>query len=281
MELNRIGIIGLGLIGGSIGLDLQAKGHEVCGLVHREITATRAQERGLAQIVSTDPTIIQDCSIVIVALPLQQLIKPTQELINALPTNAVITDVGSVKKPVLNKWKNLHPKFIASHPMSGTIQTGVEAGQRELFKNKPWVATPDHTTDPEALKVVKNLALSLGSNWVTTDAETHDQAVALVSHLPVFISASLLTAVSQEKNNEILNLAKMLASGGFKDTTRIGGGNPSLGVAMAMYNSEIILKALSTYRSSIDKFEKMIFHKQWDKLEQELERTQSNRPDYL
>jgi len=281
MELHRIGIIGLGLIGGSIGLDLQAKGHEVCGLVHREITATRAQERGLAQLVSTDPTIIKDCSIVIVALPLQQLIEPTQELINALPANAVITDVGSVKKPILNKWKNLHPKFIASHPMSGTIQTGVEAGQRELFKNKPWVATPDQTTDPEALKVVKNLALTLGSNWVTTDAETHDQAVALVSHLPVFISASLLAAVNQETNNEVLNLAKTIASGGFKDTSRIGGGNPSLGVAMAMYNSESLLKTFSTYRSSIEKFEKIIFHKQWDKLEQELEQTQINRPDYL
>ncbi len=281
MELHRIGIIGLGLIGGSIGLDLQAKGHEVCGLVHREITASRAQERGLAQIVSTDPTIIKDCSIVIVALPLQQLIEPTQELIDALPANAVITDVGSVKKPILNKWKNLHPKFIASHPMSGTIQTGVEAGQRELFKNKPWVATPDQTTDQEALKVVKNLAITLGSNWITTDADTHDQAVALISHLPVFISASLLQAVSQEQNNQVLDLAKAIASSGFKDTTRVGGGNPSLGVAMAMHNSKKILESLSAYRSSIDKFEEMISNKQWNKLQEELKKTQQQRPEYL
>ncbi len=281
MGLDRVGIIGLGLIGGSIGLDLQAKGFEVCGLVNREKTATRAKERGLAQLVSTDPTIISDCSIVILALPLKQLIEPTEQLINALPLKAVITDVGSVKKPVLNKWRGLHPKFVASHPMSGTIKTGVEAGQRGLFKNKPWVATPDPTTDQEALNVIKNLAISLGSNWITTDADTHDQSVALISHLPVFISASLLKTVNKEKNNEVSVLAKTIASSGFEDTTRVGGGNPSLGVAMAMYNSSSILETLTSYRSSIDKFEQMIRNKQWKQLQKELEKTQQDRPDYL
>ena len=281
MELQRVGIIGLGLIGGSIGLDLQAKGHKVFGLVNRERTAIRAKERGLALLISTDPDIIADCSIIILALPLPQLIEPTQQLINVLPANAVITDVGSVKKPVLNKWRKLHPKFVASHPMSGTIQTGVEAGQRELFKYKPWVTTPDQTTDQEALKVVKNLAITLGSNWITTDVDTHDQAVALISHLPVFISASLLQAVSQEQNNQVLDLAKAIASSGFKDTTRVGGGNPSLGVAMAMNNSKKIVESLSAYRSSIEKFEEMISNKQWNKLQEELKKTQQQRPEYL
>ncbi len=281
MELHRVGIIGLGLIGGSIGLDLQAKGHEVCGWVNKEENAIKAKERGLAQFISTDPEIIADCSIVILALPLPQLIEPAKQLINALPINAVITDVGSVKKPVLNKWRRLHPKFVASHPMSGTIHTGVEAGQRKLFKNKPWVATPDETTDNDALTVVKNLAISLGSDWITTDAETHDQAVALISHLPVYISASLLKSVNEERNNKVSTLAKTIASSGFKDTTRVGGGNPDLGVAMARYNSEKILETFTTYRASIDKFEKMISHKQWDKLKQELEQTQQNRSNYL
>ncbi len=281
MEFNRVGIIGLGLIGGSIGLDLQEKGFEVCGLVHREKTAARAKERGLAQTISTDPKILKNCSIVILALPLQQLIEPSQELINALPINAVITDVGSVKKPILNKWRQLHPKFVASHPMSGTIQTGVEAGKRDLFKNNPWVATPDKTTDQKSLNTVKSLANSLGSKWITADADIHDEAVALVSHVPVFVSASLLNTVNNEKQDEISSLAKTIASSGFKDTTRIGGGNPSLGVAMAMYNREKISAILNIYRSSIDKYEKMIFNREWDQLQKELEKTQKIRPHYL
>ena len=281
MKLHRVGVIGLGLIGGSIGLDLQELGHEVYGLVNKKRTAIRAKERGLAKFVSTDPKIIKDCSIVILALPLHQLIKPTQKLIDALPNNAVITDVGSVKKPILDTWRKLHPHFVPSHPMSGTIKTGVEAGESDLFKNHPWVATPDQTTDQEALNLVKSLAISLGSNWVTTDADTHDNAVALISHLPVFISAALLKTVDTENNNQVLNLAKAIASNGFKDTTRVGGGNPELGVAMAMHNSTSILDTLSSYRSSIDKFEKIIKSEQWEKLQKELEITQQSRPDYL
>ncbi len=280
MRSDCIGIIGLGLIGGSIGLDLQKLGYKVCGLTNKEKNATRAKERKLAHVISTDPNIIKDCSIIILALPLPQLIEPTSQLIDALPLKAVITDVGSVKKPIINRWKILHPRFVASHPMAGTIETGVEAGQRDLFKNRPWIATPDQTTDLQALDSVKKLATSLGSDWVTTDADTHDQAVALVSHLPVFISAALIQTAN-DSNNNLVTLAKRIASSGFSDTSRVGSGNPNLGVAMAEYNSAFILKALKSYRSSIDKLEELIRDKQWNQLQLELEKTQRKRPDFL
>ena len=281
MNSNKIGIVGLGLIGGSLGLDLQSLGHDVYGLVKREETAARARERGLAQFISTNSNILKNCSIIILALPLTQLINPTQELVKSLPTTAVITDVGSVKKPVIAKWRELHPRFVASHPMAGTNANGVEAGQSQLFKNHPWISTPEKATDLEALKIVEELATSLGSKWISTDPETHDQAVSLISHLPVFISAALIQAVSNVRDNTLLELTKTIASSGFKDTSRVGGGNPDLGVAMATYNTSAILNALKEYRLRIDQLEGFIRTKEWGKLQQELEETQLSRSDFL
>ncbi len=281
MKIDRIGIVGLGLIGGSIGLELQNKGYEVYGLVNKIKTAKRAKERGLAQIISTNSKVISNCSMVILAMPLEQLINPPPELVNALPRNAVITDVGSVKKPVLEIWQKLHPRFIGSHPMAGTIQTGVEAGRTNLFNDRPWIATPEEATDEEALEAVHQLAITLESQWITTDSETHDQAVALISHLPVFVSTALLQTVLNEPNQSLLMLAKTIASSGFEDTTRVGGGNPDLGVAMASNNRSALLNAITSYRSSLEKLEEMIKAKDWDQLQKELLGSQMNRPGFL
>ena len=158
VESGCVGIVGLGLIGGSIGLDLLAQGIEVQGLVHRSATAERAMERGLVSAVSTDPSCLACCDLVILALPIPALLQPSSELLEALPAGAVVTDVGSVKQPVLEAWNSRHPRFVASHPMAGTAQAGVEAGQRDLFQGRPWIATPDADTDPAALAVVEDLA---------------------------------------------------------------------------------------------------------------------------
>ena len=276
-----VGIVGLGLIGGSIGLDLRAQGIKVQGLVHRSSTAERAMERGLVSAVSTDPACLACCDLVILALPIPALLKPNAELLEALPAEAVVTDVGSVKQPVLQEWKGRHPRFVASHPMAGTAQAGVEAGQRDLFQGRPWIATPDAKTDAAALAVVEDLARRLGSRWFTAGAAQHDQAVALISHMPVLVSAALLRAAGDERDPEIRALAQALASSGFADTSRVGGGNPDLGVAMASSNREAVLKALAAYRWSLEQLEDAVIKTNWDQLHKELTRTQHLRPGFL
>jgi arogenate dehydrogenase (NADP+) len=276
-----VGIVGLGLIGGSIGLDLRAQGIKVQGLVHRSSTAERAMERGLVSAVSTDPACLACCDLVILALPIPALLKPNAELLEALPAEAVVTDVGSVKQPVLQEWKGRHPRFVASHPMAGTAQAGVEAGQRDLFQGRPWIATPDAETDAAALAVVEDLARRLGSRWFTAGAAQHDQAVALISHMPVLVSAALLRAAGDERDPEIRALAQALASSGFADTSRVGGGNPDLGVAMASSNREAVLKALAAYRWSLEQLEDAVIKTNWDQLHKELTRTQHLRPGFL
>ncbi|WP_320676070.1 prephenate/arogenate dehydrogenase [Prochlorococcus sp. MIT 1300] len=276
-----VGIVGLGLIGGSIGLDLQANGWLVKGLTHRASTAEKAKSRKLATVISTDPKVLSDCSLVILAQPLATLLKPEDALIQALPPEGVITDVGSVKVPVLKVWRDLHPNFVASHPMAGTNNAGVEAGQKGLFKGRPWVTTPEKSTNQESLEVVCQLANSLGSEWIITKAEKHDQAAALISHLPVLVSAALLRTLEEVADAEVRELAERLASSGFADTTRVGGGNPVLGTSMAMNNTKAILEYLNEYKFNLRAIEEEISKEQWGVLENELKQTQRSRKSFL
>ena len=278
---NCIGIVGLGLIGGSLGLDLQSLGLKVHGLVHRPETAQRAKERGLAQVISTEPNVLSKCDLIFIALPIDKLITPSCDLISALPPEAVITDVGSVKGPVLKIWKKLHKRFIASHPMAGTSFSGVDSGQVGLFKNRPWVVTTDSDTDIEALNIVKEIATNLGSKVIVTDPVKHDETVSLISHLPVLISAALLRTLGDQRDPNIIKLSKNLASSGFEDTTRVGGGNPDLGTAMASNNRSAILRALSTYRWNLEQIEGAIIAGNWKQLNEELKQTKSIRKDYF
>ena len=277
----NIGIVGLGLIGGSLGLDLQKLGYTVYGITHREKTAKRAEDRQLAQIVSTDLSLLKDCSIIYLALPLEQLLNPSSVLVNAIPKNAVVTDVGSVKVPILNTWKKLHPRFVASHPMTGTEESGVNSGKYNLFQKKPWVVTPDKETDQKALKIVHQISLSLGCKWISAEAEIHDEAVGLISHLPVIISAALLDTLHKDINPSLYSLAKDIASSGFNDTSRVGGGNPALGVSMAKFNKENLMRNLLSYKHSLDLFEKYLIEDNWKELEETLVNTQRERQRFI
>ena len=277
-----VGIVGLGLIGGSLGLDLQAAGLEVRALVHRDSTAERARERQLAQQIDTDPAVLQGCGVIVLALPLDRLLDPPAALVAALPANAVITDVGSVKQPVLERWQPLHRHFVASHPMAGTAEAGVEAGLRGLFAGRPWVATPTDGTDPMSLAVVQALASLVDAQWLACEANAHDQAVALISHMPVLVSAALLEAADLGSNAAGADaLVRQLASSGFADTSRIGGGNPELGTLMARCNRQAVQEALRTYRHQLEQLETLVAQERWPELQGRLERCQAIRPDFL
>jgi arogenate dehydrogenase (NADP+) len=280
-----VGVVGLGLIGGSLALDLRSLGLEVRGLVHRQSTVQRALERGLAQQVSCDPDVLAGCGLVVLALPLDRLLDPDPALLAALPSDAVITDVGSVKQPVLERWQALHPRFVGAHPMAGTAEAGVEAGLAGLFHGKPWVATPSDRTDPSALAAVQWLAQSVGAQWLTCHAADHDRAVALISHLPVLVSAALLQTAdrmtAQPAQQPLASLVRALASSGFADTTRVGAGNPLLGVLMARCNREALLEGLAGYRSCIHEIEQLVERGEWQALQEELQSCQQLRPGFV
>jgi arogenate dehydrogenase (NADP+) len=158
--------------------------------------------------------------------------------------------------------------FVASHPMAGTSRSGVEAGEKGLFKGRPWVATPDADTDPEALEAVRQLATTVGARWFCCDAASHDRAVALISHLPVLVGAALLqTADGGGQASGLGQLVRDLAASGFADTTRGGGGNPELGALMARCNRTEVLAALGRYRQAIAGLERLVELEDWQGLE--------------
>lgn len=290
-----VGLVGMGLIGGSLGLDLQAAGAEVRAWVHRPQTAERARARGLAQRVSTEPEVLRDCGLVVLALPLDQLLTPAPELLGALPAEAVVTDVGSVKAPVVAVWTPLVKGFVGGHPMAGTARAGVEAGEAGLFQGRPWVMTPTPATDPAAVEAVWQLAEAMGSRPLRCDAAAHDRAVALISHLPVVVSAALIAAAAGEGGGAVAGdaeaagegagetgeLARALASSGFADTSRVGGGNPELGTLMCQGNREAVLAALHRYQRELATLTAAITAGDWPDLRRRLERCQAVRPEFL
>ena len=116
----KIGIVGLGLIGGSLGLKLQSLNHTIYGIANNEFNEKKAKEKKVANFVSCDLSLLKKCELIILALPIKDLISPSQRLVASIPQETILTDVGSVKAPIVNTWENLHPLFIGSHPMAGT-----------------------------------------------------------------------------------------------------------------------------------------------------------------
>ena len=277
----NIGIVGLGLIGGSLGLDLKALGYQVLGVSRQEQTLKRAIERGVVDDASLNLSLLATADIVFICTPITAIAPTILELIPHLSPDAVITDVGSVKTAVVEQLTALWHNFVGGHPMAGTADSGIDAAVSGLFADNPYVLTPIDTTPASAVKVVEEIVRSLNSRVYFCRPEEHDRAVAWISHLPVMVSASLIDACMSEPDPTVLALAQQFASSGFRDTSRVGGGNPELGLMMARYNRESILRSLSNYRHSLDQLIEHIEHEDWQTLSEKLKLSNSQRPQFL
>ena len=276
-----IGIVGLGLIGGSLALDLKKQGHHVLGVSHRDSTTQRAISLGSVSQASVNMSLLSDAEVVFICTPLGFIIPTLEQLIAHLPSSCVITDVGSVKTPIVKGISPVWENFVGGHPMAGSNDSGIEAARKNLFNDKPYVLTPINTTPTKAITVIENLISQLGVNIHYCSPEEHDKAVSLISHLPVMTSASLIAACKKEPDAQVRQLAEKFASSGFRDTSRVGGGNPELGVMMAKYNREALLMSLQNYRSNLDELVKLIEREDWTSLEQILQSTKEARGKFV
>lgn len=277
----NIGIVGLGLIGGSLALDLKAMNHQVLGVSRRLETCQQAISSGIVDHASVNLSLMAAAELVFICTPIGSIIPTVQELIPHLSPQTIITDVGSVKMPIVETLTPIWPNFVGGHPMAGTAESGLDAALSNLFANRPYVLTPVETTPPEAVKRVEEIAELLQAKLFLCRPEEHDKAVSWISHLPVIVSAGLIDACMSETDPNVLELAKNLASSGFRDTSRVGGGNPELGVMMAQYNQKHLLESLQQYRHGLDRLISLIVKQDWFGLETELNRTQQERPDFV
>ena len=277
----NIGIVGLGLIGGSIGLKLQTLNHTIYGVTNNDFNKKKAIQRNLANFVSCDLDILKDCSLIILALPIKDLIYPSKELINVIPRDTIVTDVGSIKEPIVNTWEKIHPLFIGSHPMAGTEKKGVDSGFENLLENAKWIITPTSETNENALQTISNLIISMECEICIASPKEHDEAVSLISHLPIFIASSLIKTASREKNKSLLDLTQKIAATGFADSTRVGGGNPNLGLDLAINNQMQLLKAIKEFKNDLNEFESLIKDKKWELLSKKLSKAVELRSKFI
>ncbi len=277
----QIGIIGLGLIGGSLGFDFCAAGHHVLGFSRQSETCQLAITLKAVNEASVDPSILNTADVVFLCTPLGVMQQTVKFLIPYLSTHAILTDVGSVKAAVVEALEPLWPQFIGGHPMAGKTIAGISAAQPGLFVGRPYVLTPTAQTSPDAKTTLMQLIQTLQSKYYECSPAQHDRAVAGISHLPVMVSASLIAACTQESDAATLQLAQALASSGFQDTSRVGGGNPELGRMMAQYNRMELLRSLQTYRQSLDRITELVEQQQWNELEALLYQTQQARTKFL
>ena len=277
----NIGIVGLGLIGGSVGLKLQRLNHTIYGVTNNNFNKKKAIENKLANIVSCDFGILKECSLIILALPIKDLIHPSNELISKIPKKAIVTDVGSIKDPIIKTWEKIHPLFIGSHPMAGTEQKGVDSGFESLLDNAKWIITPTAKTNVNAINTLSNLITSMECEVLKASPKEHDEAVSLISHLPIFVASTLIKTAYTEQNKSLLELTQNIAATGFSDTTRVGGGNPNLGLDLATNNQENILNAIKEFKKNINEIETLIKDKNWELLSKQLTKATEVRSNFI
>ena len=277
----KIGIVGLGLIGGSLGLDLRSQGHTILGVSRKSETCERAIERGAVDQASPTPELLEAAEVIFICTPLGVMQQTVVDLIPHLSPETILTDVGSVKGWVVEAIAPLWHNFVGGHPMAGTAESGIEAAQFDLFVGAPYVLTPTDSTPPQAVKQVEAVIRPLQVNIHYCQPQEHDEAVAWISHLPVFASASVIHACLQEANPQVAQLARALASSGFRDTSRVGGGNPELGLMMARYNRPALLRSLDVYQKTLEQMRRAIEAEDWASLTQILETTREARPAFL
>jgi arogenate dehydrogenase (NADP+) len=277
----KIGIVGIGLIGASLGWDFRQMGHQVVGVSRQQSTCEIAEREGICDRASRDLASLKDTEIIFICTPIAAIIPTIKLLIPHLHPDTIITDAGSVKGEIVDQSTELWPNFVGGHPMAGNSESGIAAFEKGLFTDRPYVLTPTDQTQPIAIAKVAELVQSLDCIIHYATPVQHDLAVAWISHLPIMVSASLISACQQETDPIILDFAKKFASTGFKDTSRVGGGNPEMGMMMAEYNREAILRSLYQYRAQLDQVISSIESKQWPEIKDLLATNQSIRPEFL
>lgn len=226
MPFNRVSILGVGLLGGSIGLAARARlsSCTVAGYGHRRATLDKALEIGaIDEAYDTAAAAVHGADLVVLCTPVGLLAEMLRQIGPSLTPGAIVTDVGSTKRSVVRAAEEVLPQgvhFVGSHPMAGSERRGVDYARTDLFENSTCILTPTPRTDARALTAVDKFWRSLGMQTTELSPEDHDRHLANVSHLPHAVAAALVAMQT--------DAALPLAGKGFLDATRIAGGDGAL-----------------------------------------------------
>ena len=259
MQFRKITIIGVGLLGGSIGLAAKKRrvAGEIAGFVRSKKSIAGCEKFGATDFATTDLlAAVSNSDLVILCTPLAQMRSLAEQVLPALKRGAIITDVGSVKAGVVRELEPLVKKsgahFIGSHPMAGAEKNGVAAARENLFENAVCVLTPTKKSSVAAIRKLENFWKSLGARVLKMDAAQHDLLVSRSSHLPHVVAATLANLVLNPANPKA---QAGLCATGFRDTTRIASGSPEMWRDIALANRKNLSRSMDTFIAELKKFQ--------------------------
>ena len=249
MSLPRVAIVGPGLLGGSIALAVRARGLGSVAIWARRAEAAEAALRdGFAEVASTElREVVEGADVVVLCTPVGAMPALAREIAPLVKADALITDVGSVKAALVAEIAPIfRGRFVGSHPMAGSEQTGMQAARAGLFEGAVCIVTPEAASLPETVAAVGEFWTSLGCRVRQLSPVEHDEVVALISHLPHLLAATLVNTVADR------NAAAFGYAGpGFRDTTRVAGGAPEMWAEILTANRESVLKSADAMIESL------------------------------
>jgi cyclohexadieny/prephenate dehydrogenase / 3-phosphoshikimate 1-carboxyvinyltransferase len=277
--IRQLAIVGVGLLGGSV-----AKAARSGGLARRIVGVGRDPERlrpavddGTLDTAVTDLDAgVREADVILLAAPVLAIEGLLERVWGAAADGALITDVGSTKRNIVRTAERLAVTrplaFVGSHPLAGSEQAGYRVARADLFRGATVVVTPTEKTELAALKATTGLWEALGARVTSLDPETHDRTVAAISHLPHLIACALVDGAGRVEPG-----ALELAARGFRDTTRIAGGDPDMWTEIFLANRDALAASIEAFRQALDDLQRVIDAGRADALRAELARIKAIR----
>ena len=259
--MDRICIVGVGLIGGSLGLALKKAGwcKRIVGLGRREESLKHAVAVGAIDEYSTAPEVVEGCDLVFLATPVGSYSTVMGQIKEFLPASVILTDGGSTKASVVRAaeevFGGLPPRFVPGHPIAGKEKSGVAHADADLYRDHKVILTPQDSTDTDALQSVTGMWRACGAVVETLDVDQHDRVLAATSHLPHVLAYALVNAVA-----ETTYVQKIFdfAAGGFRDSSRVASSDPTMWRDICLENRDAILEMTTKYREELAELERLI-----------------------
>jgi prephenate dehydrogenase len=261
----RVGIIGLGLMGGSFALAVRKKYEdlEIVGYDHNDQHTLEALELGLVDRVAEELSEFRDFDLIVLAIPVDAIVATIKQLTFVSPKTTII-DFGSTKKKIVDEVpESIRENVVASHPMTGTEKFGPSAAIENLYRGKVIVFCDIEESGTHQAKLARELFSKLGMKIFYMDASEHDKHAAYISHMPHALSFSLANSVMNQENPKAIIA---LAGGGFKDMSRIAKSSPNMWGDIFRQNRENVLEAIKSFRKELDFCEELIRKEDWDSL---------------
>jgi prephenate dehydrogenase len=266
MGKKKIGIIGLGLMGGSLALALRKhfkSEMELIGLDHNPQHSTQALQMDLVDNIAANLEEIKSCDIIFLSIPVDGIIAVSQKL-TGISRECTVIDLGSTKAKISESIPSeIRQNFVTAHPMTGTEKFGPTAALPDLYEEKVVVLCDMEKSGEHQQHIAKEIFESLKMKLVYMDAKEHDRHAAYISHMPHALSYALANAVMKQEARESI---VALAGGGFKDMSRIAKSSPNMWEDIFRQNKENLLEAINTFQSELKKCQKMVEQEEWENL---------------